>query len=353
MIQKIKIENFKSIPSLEMELGRVNVFIGENGCGKTNILEAFALASAAITDKLEPEFLYSRGVRQTDNNFLFSGFSKTNQNEQNPINLNIKGENKVYFNIELSEDTSNRLSFLHYKMAGTFPDGKERLLDWNFFPFNRFLIFTPENYFLRRFEEETQIRPLGIRGEGLFQHLAFLSQNEPETIEKINEQLRLIDWFDGFEMPNDLMFSERRIRIKDRFLENGIGYIDQRSSNEGFLYLLFYITLFISKYTPKIFAIDNIDNALNPKLCGKLIEILVKLAKENDKQVILTAHNPGLLDGIDLNDDDQRLFVISRNKIGHTNALRIEHKPSSNGNTDLKLSEQFLRGYIGGLPKSF
>ena len=162
-----------------------------------------------------------------------------------------------------------------------------------------------------------------------------------------------IDWVQGFDIPKDLMFTERRIQIRDRYLEEGIQYIDQRSSNEGFLYLLFYVTLFVSPYTPKFFAIDNVDNALNPKLCSKLVEVLVKLAKEHDKQVILTAHNPGLLDGLNLNDDEQRLFVISRNKLGHTKALRIEQKPSTNGHEPVRLSEQFLRGYIGGLPKNF
>ncbi len=36
MIHKITIENFKSIDHLELELGRVNVFIGENGSGKSS-----------------------------------------------------------------------------------------------------------------------------------------------------------------------------------------------------------------------------------------------------------------------------------------------------------------------------
>ena len=48
------------------------------------------------------------------------------------------------------------------------------------------------------------------------------------------------------------MFTERRIKIKDRYLEDGLQYFDQRSANEGFLYLLFYLTLFISDETPKV-----------------------------------------------------------------------------------------------------
>ncbi|HEY9297647.1 MAG TPA: AAA family ATPase [Phormidium sp.] len=45
MIQEIGIENYKSIQELKIELGRITVLIGENGCGKTNILEAIALSS--------------------------------------------------------------------------------------------------------------------------------------------------------------------------------------------------------------------------------------------------------------------------------------------------------------------
>ncbi len=47
MIRKIIIKNFKSIAGLSLELGRFNVLIGGNGSGKTNILEAIALGSAA------------------------------------------------------------------------------------------------------------------------------------------------------------------------------------------------------------------------------------------------------------------------------------------------------------------
>src|SRR5690606_14789054 len=123
------------------------------------------------------------------------------------------------------------------------------------------------------------------------------SEENHDAFNKVRECISLLEWAQDIEIPKDLMFTERRIQIKDRYLEEGIQYIDQRSSNEGFLYLLFYVTLFVSPYTPKFFAIDNVDNALNPRLCSKLVEVLVKLAKEHDKQVILTAHNPGLLDG--------------------------------------------------------
>ena len=46
MIKEIQITNYKSIVDLTLELGRFNVIIGTNGCGKSNILEAITVASA-------------------------------------------------------------------------------------------------------------------------------------------------------------------------------------------------------------------------------------------------------------------------------------------------------------------
>lgn len=42
MFKRLAIKNFKSIIDLTIELGRVNVFIGANGMGKSNVLEAIA-----------------------------------------------------------------------------------------------------------------------------------------------------------------------------------------------------------------------------------------------------------------------------------------------------------------------
>ncbi len=57
MIGNITIKNYKSVQNLELDLGRVTVLIGENGCGKSNILEAIAMCSAAAANKLDHEFL--------------------------------------------------------------------------------------------------------------------------------------------------------------------------------------------------------------------------------------------------------------------------------------------------------
>ncbi|MDB9515152.1 AAA family ATPase [Kamptonema animale CS-326] len=391
MIKEIFIENYKSIQELKIELGRVTVFIGENGCGKTNILEAISLSSAAASDKLDNEFLASRGIRVTDSKFMRSAFDIDSLNKPIKISLDFEPEGKITYNLQHDgqpysswrasvdygekfesylSNKVNRIANLFEKYPFEFSTQLIAILiNKDIVPFYlnenknsnellnklmNFLIFSPENSSLRIFNQEGQIQPLGIKGEGLFKLLTVLNLPDNQArLEEIKEKMQLIDWFENLEIPHNLYEGERVIKIKDRYLPSDLDYFNQNSSNEGFLFLLFYFSLLISDDTPKFFAVDNIDVSLNPRLGRRLIKELVELAKKYDKQVILTTHNPAILDGLNLEDDEQRLFVIYRNKLGHTKARRIFPPKPLEGQEPVRLSEAFLRGYIGGLPKNF
>lgn len=393
MLNSITIENFKSIKKLELELGRINVFIGENGAGKSNILEAIVFAGAALADKLDNEFLASRGIRVTSQELMKSAFPMENAKDftvvnnspiaisacenKNEFNLKICSEGKPYpqwlvkdlivngegivsrarkkelikklgianlvgGEVKKTEDeTLDELLKLISKYSV-----KSELLE-------RFIIFSPENSALRAFEKEGQILPLGINGEGLFKLIKVISDNNPELLESVSYQLKVLGWFSGFNLKKGSLDHSDLLEIEDRYLSDEVKVLlDQRSVNEGFLFLLFYFVLFSSELTPSFFAIDNIDASLNPKLCQKLMLELNKLAVAHEKQAILTTHNPAILDGLDLNDDNQRLFVVSRREDGSTRVRRIK-KPKAKDGQIVRLSEMFMRGTLGGLPEGF
>jgi AAA15 family ATPase/GTPase len=380
-MRTIKVENYKSIHKLKLDLGRITVFIGENGCGKSNILEAIALASAAAGNKLDNEFLVSRGIRVTDPQFMRSAFAQENilpeikisilgQNQQG-LRFFLQNDNRPYskwvnqIEIEISSETLRKLNRSHEEILtlfrnklgniGNLKKSELELID-NLVDLLQleFLIYSPEIYSLQTFQKEGQIQPLGIHGEGLFKLLKVLKADKNhEKISKIKEKLRLIDWFQDFEFSQNASDAEHFIKIKDRYLEDNVEHFDQKSSNEGFLFLLFYFALFISDDTPKFFAIDNIDASLNPRLCRRVMKELIQLAQEHDKQVIFTTHNPAILDGLNLEDEEQKLYVIYRNLSGYTQAKQILKPESLPGKEPVKLSEAFLRGYLGGLPKNF
>ncbi len=408
MINAIEIKNFKSAEKLDLEFGRVNTFIGENGSGKSTILEALAFAVAAENDKLDAEFLENRGVRVTVPDFMRSQFRGGSFDKPIEIKLFIGEEEKarkyiitnknktfsewevitedVFGYSDTLEDNEIAMKLTDLELAelpklierveailhkGQLVSAeneeeirslivraytKEKLtenLTVNFKPLQSFAIYTPENKQLRNLKQEGALRPVGVQGQGLFRLLRQIGKEQPDALVDIEEGLKLIGWYESMDLENEPELIEDELFIKDRFLSKPF---TQRSANEGFLYVLFYISLIVSEATPKIFAIDNLDSALNPKLCTKLMKYIYTLACKYDKQIFLTTHNPALLDGINLNDDQQKLFVVSRAKKGgqtRVKALSADKKPVDSEGKSLPLSEAMLRGYIGGLPKGF
>lgn len=64
LIRTLAIHGFKSLMQEQpIELGRVNCFIGANGVGKSNLLEALGVLGAAANGVVDDESLLRRGVR--------------------------------------------------------------------------------------------------------------------------------------------------------------------------------------------------------------------------------------------------------------------------------------------------
>ena len=223
-----------------------------------------------------------------------------------------------------------------------------------------FLIYNANQLALRGLMNISRKEPLGIHGENLDVAIASLGD---EGLKELLERSALIRWVERiFTDPEDkLKFegyklgrSTSTLYFRDRFMRKRANIFSAENANEGILHALFYLTLFISDRTPKTFGIDNIETALNPRLCRNLIKQLAELSKSHDKQALITTHNPAALDGLDLHDDEQRLFVVSRNDAGHTVAQRIKLKPPAKDKEPrLMLSEMWMRGHLGGIPLEF
>src|SRR5207245_7765130 len=97
-------------------------------------------------------------------------------------------------------------------------------------------------------------------------------------------------------------------------------------ASEGALYVLFAAVLALHPKSPNIFAIDNVDQALNPRLARRLSELLCDwlLMKRQNRQALITSHNPSVLDGLPLTDDRVRLFTVDRDNRGRTMVRRVE-----------------------------
>ncbi|WP_146168317.1 AAA family ATPase [Celeribacter persicus] len=129
--------------------------------------------------------------------------------------------------------------------------------------------------------------------------------------------------------------SSETVYFVDRFMHASRNRLSVYDSSEGTLFLLFAAIILSHPEAPRVFALDNVDNALNPKLTRKLVEQIVSVvsttaASDTElgaRQVFLTSHNPTALDAFDLFSKDQRVFVVRRNDRGHTTVERLQPHP--------------------------
>lgn len=382
MLRRLHIENFKSIDRLDFEPGRFNVLIGENGSGKSDVLEALAFAGAAADcDKLDRTFLKRLGFLPGDK----ESPGPASAPQKRPVRLTFEGESGEYgmrftdengvackFWDQSTHKKSAELEAAFARIGQVCDEHPNEIIrrvvelagaELQALRSRRkaeslasYVAYSPEASALRAFEREGQILPPGVAGEGLFKLLQALAADEkdPSRFAELKESLRLLDWFESIEVPA-LRGAMRASSawLRDRFVPEAMSYFDQPSANHAFLFVLFYLALFVSSDTPRLFGIDNLDASLNPKLCRELTRRLAGLAKKYDKQVVVMTHNPAVLDGIDLNDDEQRLFVVRRGRKGDTKLRRVSAPQPVAGEPPINLSEAFLRGLLGGLPQSF
>jgi AAA15 family ATPase/GTPase len=394
LIKTIDINSYKSIVNDKIELGRFNVFIGVNGCGKTNILEALATVSAERGNDLSFDGLYSRGVRIARPDLILSSFIDSSQKSSIDISLSLENNNNnkeeykcslspanlndiytKWINLAEEEFYPNILLDYFSQIAKNNPgiSGNDMLNRANEVIANKGLkhsrnfdellseysIFDLNTKSLRGITAtDSKKTPLGINGEGL--DLLIASFNSSERAQ-LNKCLVFFDWLGEIIADREDKFKVMGLKpgrsistlyFKDKFMQKNNNTFSAENSNEGVLHVLFYLALFISSKTPKLFAIDNIETALNPRLCQVLVSELVKLTKQTGKQVLITTHNPAVLDGLNLLDEEQRLFEVYRDSEGKTKTRRIKFKDNLS-DKNFKLSEMWLKGLLGAVPKNF
>lgn len=354
MIDRIVIKNFKSIEELDFQLGRLNVLIGANGSGKSNVLEAIGMVAAKNGNTIELDNMVQRGVRIAMPELMVNSFYGKVASRI----IRVRFENKdgfASYSIKRKDEDSIYTPWqvdhtARYRKGSSFEEFESL--------YSRFLIYSPSIDALRGLSSNSKLYPIGLHGEGLDVLMYQMSKDEIAKVERIAN--RYITWLDDLVYDNEgemkyrgykLGRSNSNLYFNDRYMQKKNKFFSAENANEGALILLFYLVLMVSKATPKFFAIDNIDSGLNPRLCRALMKEMSALAEENGKQVIITTHNPAVLDGLRLGDSNTKLFAVDRSDSGSTRMNEIKVKPQTEKR--MKLSEMWMNGMIGGVPNEF
>lgn len=400
MLDSIHIRGFKSIEDQKLELGRFNVVVGANGSGKTNLLEAIGLLGCAAAGRVDDEAFRRRGVRPGVPALYKSAFRARKAIPRlirlearsadasyrvaldNPIDrpqpawrianesvdahdqaLGSRGPGGARLKIDgrmksTVIDSRSSIASLVRAVQGNDTDPVSRLIDG----LTGFGIYTPFTPMLRGTEPDpTAARPLGLAGGGLAEAMKSALSSESGK-RGVALALSLIDWAKsiGVSSPAEAQLSpsvatkRSVVRFRDRHMVDKRNWLSAFDASEGALYVLFLSILACHPDSPPVAAVDNVDQGLNPRLARALIERVQHEILEDDQrpQLVLTAHNPLVLDALRLIDNRVRLFVVQRARTGETVVRRLAwndalHRASKEG---MSLSQLWLSGALGGMP---
>ena len=388
-IKKIKIRNFKSLYDVSFCPGNINVFIGANGSGKSSVLEAIGVLSAAMTDRVNNNSLQRKGVRLSTSSLYKSQFRSIERSmptvdfamnwERNhdkydySVHLTTPSDNdtwkyhseSVSKNGEIVFGRSNRTSVQLNNKVGYYALS-EKLTGEEYTDMGNYIsgygIYQPDTLTLRgNVADPTQVTPIGLNGGRLADAMEDLFSVVDDEIMfgtlSMDDVLELIEWASDIHITkpkksnlNPGVPSTRQvIEFQDRFLKNKSVFTGYDAS-EGALYVLFMLTLAMHPDVPGMFAIDSFDHALNPRLAKRITEIFSQLIIESGKTVFMTTHNPLVLDGLNLADERIRLFAINKNKYGYAELNRIQFSQKLL-ETGQSLSRLWINGLLGGVPE--
>lgn len=352
MINEISISGFKSIANATLPLGRVNVFIGSNGSGKSNLLEAVGMLSANASGRVDAESIQRRGIRLSDPLLYLAGFKKST------IKFSIAAFSQLFFsqytiNGSVPDEDEREYMFLSigsntFRVGPKDDTAQPKFLDL----LSRYRIFAPYTSALRGLEpDRSQADPVGLFGgrlaEAVDELLAFIQQPRPaqnadatedddpeDPTEKLDELLELIPWASAMRavpvgeavLAREVPAPRTVLEFVDRHMRADANRLTAYDANEGAVHVLFALVVALHPRSPKLAAIDNVDEALNPRLARKLMSLLCAWTKDlaPDRQLLLTCHNPSALDGLPLDDEGVRLFAVDRNGLGHTTVRHLD-----------------------------
>jgi len=394
MIRNLTIKRFKSLVKLDIELGRINVFVGANGSGKSNLLEAVGVLGAAAFGRVDDETLLRRGVRPGVPSLYKTAFPSKDKVPRIFFGAT-SGEGAKYevslWNPIENPDPAWRFMTERLERAGgeevvtrgvkkygkrnqeqgiaaletvnlQTGDAALALMD----ELRAYSIHCPNTPSLRGLGQDLQSRePVGLAGGRLpeaVEELLIASKKNALLAELLDGARDLLDWASDFSastsvgVPLSPSAARSRLVIQfvDRFMAKGRNKLTGYDASEGALYILFCAVLALHPKAPRCLAVDNVDQALNPRLAQRLMEALCTWTGRlnGGRQWLLTAHNPAILDGLPLTDPEVRLFTVDRDSIGHTVVRRIDLEAAlkARPGTEWTLSRMWMNGLLGGVP---
>lgn len=365
-LKKVTISGYKSISGqnpVGIELGNINILLGANGSGKSNIISFFKMLNFMMSGSFQM-FVEKAGTSQV---FLHYGAKYTDV---------IKGElcfeSKTHidqYKFELTHATPDRLIIkseaVTWGIKGRNPqtipletDFKESALKkdkkgstlnviWK-------ILTNCKVYQFHDSSPESPIRqssPAGVapylqsEGNNLASFLHYLKENYSSNYDRIVSYVKLImpQFGDFYLAPN----AQGYVMLKWRDISPNDYILLPEQFSDGAIRFIALATLLLqpSETMPKVIIIDEPELGLHPFAINQLAEMIKEAAKHT--QVIIATQSPGLVDEFEAN----QITIIERDEENEcSTARKLDEEELKDWLENYSLSELWNKNVIGGRP---
>ena len=359
-LEKLSVRGFKSIRELDdFRVENLNVFVGANGAGKSNLIELFRMLLAIMENNFDQYILAYNGA----DGFLFSGpkvttsihaqfvfkyhddyaehpyrysFDATPTNDGRKFRLS--QESTSITNQPPSYDPHAEDSLLRDERGGRYKyqDRKkggdlvnEVISNWMIYHFHD----TSANAPMRRYEIVEDCHRLRSDASNIAPFLRKM-KNDPDLssyYREIKNSVRLvIPFFDDFRLDAHKLGEATKVALS--WQQKGSDFpMQPYHLSDGSIRFICLATALLQPSPPSMIIIDEPELGLHPEAIGILGELIQDAAKRT--QVVIATQSPLLLDQFAIED----IIVVNR-RDGQSTFERLER-----GNYD-----QWLKDYSVG-----
>jgi predicted ATPase len=352
MIEKLSITNFKAIQQcLNLPLQSFTAFIGNNGSGKSSVIEALRTLHICLTKNIEEAFSIWGGLDKVRNYHAIQdevtisqfGFKQKNQPILFWLQCKVNGKKYEYqasFNLSLNDDyyiveneelhcdgkvmfatnatdndgnsycqqyissvnvsdyrhKSNTL-LLSLRDGNPFPlhpdvaSFRQYVFDWQFLYLNAHDMGKPvmQNRLTRNIR-------LDYDGRNIAEYILWIRSQGQEYLDSLVRKMIFVLPYIKQIQPNIQETFNREVELLLHETHGKSTPLPGWLLSSGTLRILALLSVFDTPQRPSALFVDEIENGLDPRTIGLLLNEIRNETTTGEMQVVITTHSPYLLD---------------------------------------------------------
>jgi predicted ATPase len=361
-LDRLTIRGFKSIRALEdFKLKNLNVFIGGNGAGKSNLVEFFRLLRTVIDGNLNDYIRSGGGI----SDFLFNGRKVTSEMyfearfgsrgyrfslKPNPSETPLLSSEARYYHGAITRwwelgDSPDGKSMLVKEAKGDSADSKysqpvyDAISSWQIYHFHD----TGPTAAMRHYEIVQDNKVLRFDASNIAPYLLRLKRKNHEAYREILNSVRLvIPFLEDFLLDVEDFGEKQKVNLS--WKQEGSDYpMQPYHLSDGSIRFICLATALLQPNPPSTIIIDEPELGLHPSAISILAELIQDAAKRT--QLIVATQSPSLIDQFGIED-----VVVVNRKDGASTFERLQEKDFTAWLENYSVGELWSKNVISGGP---